>query len=438
MIVPWAGYDNTFTWDALQSDNFRDKLPKVHRIWRVAVKDGVRSYTDITDYGDVIPPDVSEIPESDAVIGATGYREKNAAGDYENKVRLLRAKTTDWLTSPMAEPVREEVYNLTAGSMAVGDDFHRCADPANELCYFYDADTDSGTPNTGSTIGNDVRVPHAIDSEGRQTYVRIQKSGAFDSVNTGLYCGDALVEESGWESVTKVHATEVYGPLLIRNTRYRVIHVHADSGFQAVVYSRTKHVSHEDELLPYTIYVGSVGAHCQIRRTMIRSYTTYHIAVNGVVTDLGYSNYRREYRLTVRRVAYSGPPLQAVHGHIVLLPWVDCGYDADGVALDEDNSCVMRCDTNSAKGKLFVGFDVYPVEYRHDLVYDVHNNLTLEFDTGVMIYPPSSDAGYTNVKDRRWMLFGSSGAKIKDITPPQKPDAGGHVNRINGLAFIGV
>jgi hypothetical protein len=54
-----------------------------------------------------------------------------------------------------------------------------------------------------------------------------------------------------------------------------------------------------------------------------------------------------------------------------------------------------------------------------------------------MTYPPSSDAQYADVKDRQWMIFATSGQKIKDIAPPQKPSAGGHVPRINGLAFIG-
>lgn len=432
MIVPWAGYDVTFTWDAYQSANFRDKLPKMHKIWKVALADGARSFADVMDYGDIIPPGASTIPESDAVIGAAAIYDSETD---TASVKLLRAKTTDWYADSMAEPIREEMYNLTTGTMTTGNIFHRCDDTLNELCYFYDADTDSGGPDVGSTIGNDVRIPHAIDENGKQTYVRIQKSGFFDAINTGLYCGDTLVEESGWENVIKPHDPERMGPLLIRNTRYRILHAHSDSVFKAVIYSKTKYVSHSDELLDYKVTIG--GDYRQVRKTMIRSYTTYHISVNGLITDLGYSNYRREYRLTGVWDAYTGPAIPAVHGHIVVVPWVDCGYDAAGNLIAEDNSHVTRCDTNAAGGKLFVGFDVFPVKYRHELVYDVHENLTLDYKTSVFMFPPSSDAGYATVKDRKWMLFGTGGMKIKDIPPPQKPNNGGHVNRINGLAFMG-
>lgn len=422
MIVPWAGYEATFTWDAYPSDNFRDLVPKMRNIWQVNIEDGLRTAVAIAAHG-------NDVGYNQVAIGAAAYKD----GDVL-KTRIVRPEANIWLSSYMLEPIREEVYDLAAATMTPGTERHRCADPMNKNCYFIDSDTSSGY----ASIGNDVRVPYSIDASGKQAYVRIQKSGDFESMNTGLYCGDALVEESGWEGVLRLHADEVIGPLVVRKTRYRIIHVHAEDGYQAVVYSKTVYDSSEHELLPYTAYVASVGAQCQFRKTMIRSRTTYHVAVNGYVTNFGYENYRREYRLTIRKVAYSGPPLSAIHGHFVQIPWVDCGYNANGSMLDEDNSCVMRCDTNAAQGKLLLGFDVFPVKYRHDLAYDAHNNLSLAFDAGVVAFPPSSDARYATVKDRKWMLFGSDGQKIKDITPPQKPNNGGHVNRINGLAFIGV
>ena len=416
MIVPWASMGSTLAWDAYSSENYRDVIPKVHKIWKVSIADGSRVGTDVEDYGET----------NDAAISAVGYKEGE-----EHKVRLLRAKTDTWIGSLMAEPVREEIYSLTAGGMLEGETYHRCSNPASETCYLVDGWIQSGY----ATIDNDIRVPFAIDTDGAQTYVRIQKDDNFDNINTGVYCNDELIEESGWESVTKEHDGEIYGPILIRNTRYRIIQAHLDSQFKAVAYSKTVYVTHNDELLPYTALNSSVGDYCQVRRTMIQSYTTYHLAVNGVITDLDYSNYKREYRLTIRDVAYVGAPLDQVHGHVVQIPWVDAGYDKDGNPLGEDNTCVMRFDTNSAQGKLFVGFDVFPVEYRHDLVYDANNNLTLDYIEAVAAFPPSSDAIYATVDDRKWMLFKTSGELLKEIQPPQKP-SGGHVNRINGVAVL--
>ena len=415
MIVPWSGYSSTLNWDPYAGEGFLDVIPKVQKIWQVNA-DGTRTGTDVVDYADT----------NDAVISAAGYKDEDNLN-----VRVLRAKTNTWLGSLMAEPVRAEVYDVTAGTRTDGEAFHRCADPANENCFFWDSDVSSGT----STISDDAIIPYSTDSSGKMTYVRVQKSGDFESMRTSLYCAGTLVTDSGWESVTKTEDA-VYGPLLIRNTRHRIIQAYSEQGFNVVLYSKTTYDSHTESLIPYKIYVSSVGDYCQVKKTMIRSLTTYHVAVNGVITDLGYSNYRREYRLTVPRVAYAGPSIPAVYAHIVSAPWVDAGYDDLGNMLSEDNQCVMRCYPDVANGRLLLDFDVFPVAYRHDLVYDAHDNLTLEFDESVMTYPPSSDAQYANVTDRKWWIFGSNGILVKEITPPQL-SSGGHVNRINGLAFMG-
>lgn len=417
MIVPWDSFGATFLWAAYNThpvESFLDVLPKVTRAWAVDMATGIPTGVSIPDYGD----------GSDAISAAYPFVE-----DEIHKVRMVHANTFEFGGyAKEAEPFREEVLRMDTGSVTAGEVHERCPDPND---FFRDPYASLGS------ISDDVPLIFGISATGKKSYVRIQKTGDFDTVNIGVYCGDALVEESGWLAPIKILSGDTYGPIYIHPVRYRIIQSHQQDGFNAIVYSKTVYVSHASELLDYSTYDLDPANRKLIRRTEVVSSTSYHVGVNGAVTDLGYSNVKREYKLTVSPDAPSFPYPPTVNGGLQDLPWVDAGYDSAGASTGDDNSVVMRCDTSAAGGKLFLGFDVYPLEFRHDLSLSVPDAyLVAEYDTGVFMFPPSSDAGYPDVKDRKWMIFGSDGEKIKDLTPPQKP-AGGHVRRINGLAFIG-
>ena len=418
MVVPWDSFGSTFMWAAYYThpiESFLDVLPKVTKAWMIDMATGTPTGVSIPDYGD----------SSDAIVAADSFIE-----DGVHKVRLAHAKTfiSAFDGNALAEPVRSEILNMQTGSLTAGQVFTRCPDENN----FY-RDTYAAI----GTIDDDVKLIFGVSATGKFTYIRIQKSGDFDTVNIGVYCGDALVEESGWVVPIKILSGDTFGPIHIHPVRYRIIQAHQQDGFNAVVYSKTAYVSHVSELIDFSTANAIQALRKLIRKTTVVSETTYHVGVNGRVTDLGYSNTKREYKLTVSPDAPVGPPPPQINGGIQDLPWVDAGYDATGTPTSEDNSVVMRCDMSAAGGKLFLGVEVYPLDFRHDLGLSApDHHLIAVYNTGVFMFPPSSDAGYPEVKDRKWMIFGSSGNKIKDIQPPQK-STGGHVNRINGLVFMG-
>jgi len=420
MIVPWSGYTTTFTWGAYYTHavtSFLDTLPKMHNAWMVDVETGVPTAVSIPDNGD----------DADAISAAAPFIDD----DDVLQIRLVHANTfTVGGIEQEAEPFRTEFLNTTFGSVVAGTSYPRCPDP---LSFYRDPYAASGE------IGSDVRLIFGISATGKQTYIRIRKSGNFDYVNIGLYCGDALVEESGQVATIKEALSDTYGPVVIHPVRYRVIQAHQQDGFNAVVYSKTSYVSHTSDAIDFSTFNPVQALRNLFRKTSVVSLTTYHVSVNGTITDLGYSNTRREYKLTITPDAPTDPfTPQVSGGGFQDLPWVDANYDADGNYLDEDNSVVMRCDMNASRGRFFLGFDVYPLAFKHNLGLSFPDEYLLaEYDTGAFVFPPSSDSSYPTVKDRRWMIFGTDGKKIKDVQPPQKPNDGGHVNRINGLAFMG-
>jgi len=273
----------------------------------------------------------------------------------------------------------------------------------------------------------------------------MEKDAEFEHHNCGLYVADTLIEESGLQPVISLYGdasplvAEYMGPLLIRQTGFKIIHAFHNDRFNVCLYRKTVYIDNSNELLPYTAYRSApINADCQIRKTLIKSVTTFHIVVNGIVYDLGYSCHNREYRLTALSEAYSGPAIDAIHGYLCRYPWLDVGYDAEGNVLEEDNSDITRIFTTSAGNNLMVGFDVFPVAFRHELVYDEHNNLTLDYKEDIHPFPPSSDGIYPQVKGRKWLLFGTDGKMKANITPPQVTEGGvtKNVNRINGLCMI--
>jgi hypothetical protein len=418
MIVPWSGYSTTFTWDAYYTqeiESFLDVLPKVRKAWIVDIATGVRTGVSVPDYGD----------GADALSAAAPFLE-----DGSLKVRMVHANTFIFNVFELeAEPFRTEVLDMETGFTAAGVVYPRCPDP---LSFYRDPYASLGE------ISEDARLIFGISETGKQTYIRIRKYNDFDPVNIGLYCGDELVEESGPASPIRLAEADVFGPIIVHPVRYRIIQAHQQDGFNAVVYSKTVVESYTSEKIDYSTTNPVPALRNQIRKTMILSKTTYHVSVNGVITDLGYSNRKREYKLTITPDAPVLPYPPQIGGGIQDLPWVDANYNEAGAYLNEDNAVVMRCDINASKGRLFLGFDVYPLAFKHNLSLSFPDNYLLaEYDSGAFVFPPSSDSSYAVVKDRKWMLFGSSGAKIREIQPPQKPNSGGHVNRINGLAFLG-
>lgn len=439
--VRWAGSVGNLYYDGYISDNFRDTIPIINRIYKTLV-DGSRSYMDIEIYDDA----------SQALIAAC----QRGAGHNQS---ILRAKTHDDIPGPgignlYAEPVRSESYDIAALTASLGTEDHRCSNTASDECYMHDAVTISGrafdvngfVTDTGqSTISNDIILPYAVREDGARTYVRMQKDTEFTTHKTGLYVGGTLVGESGWQPVITLYdqvpavtVPEANGPLVIRQTAYKILHAYHAQGFDACVFEKCVYQSHESDLMPYTFERGdNINDFCQVRRTMIVSLTTYHVAVNGIVTDLPYTCTNREYRFTVLSTPYAGPPLPQIFAFLHGDPWFDVGYDKNGTPTGEDNKNVTRIFTDSSGGMLMVSLDVFPVAFRHDIVFEPHDNLILAYDTAVATFPPSSDASNPQVSDRKWMLFDTEGALVKEVTPPQTDDdVPVHVNRINGLAVL--
>lgn len=447
MNVQWAGEDSTLYYDAFLSDNFFDTIPIVARIYKIWQEGNERKkeYVEIEDYSE----------GEDAIICVA------PVSNNPHLLRIIRAKDWTWFTSAMAEPIREEIYDMnTMALLEEGDAFHRCADPESEECFMVDSWIISGKTYNGTgftllsgqqTIADDIKIPYTITEDNQMTYVRMQKDEGFTQHNCGVYVNGELIEESGMQEVITIYGdvepkddpsllAEWKGPLLIRQTAYKFLHVHHDSKFHAALYRKTVYVDHSAELLPYTAWRDTpILAECQVRKTLIRSKTTFHLVVNGIKYDIGHECNNREYRLTVLSEEYSGDPLDNIHGYLMDYPWYDVGYDKDGEKIEgEINREITRIFSTQAAENILIGFDIFPIAFRHDLVYDEHENLTLDYKEDIAAFPPSCDGIYDQVSGRKWLLFGIDGKMISDIKPPQIQDGDSirDVNRINGLCMI--
>jgi hypothetical protein len=437
--IVWAGVLNVLYYDGYISENFRDTIPVVPRIYKTKF-DKTRSYQNVAAWDD-----------RQAVI-ASVQRGTDASAV------LMRAQThLDAYNDQIAEPIRGETYDMAAMTGPIlGSTYQRCSDPLND--YMFDAYTISGREidvngfitNTGeSTIFNDIKIHYALTENGAETYVRMQKDTEFTQHNCGLYVADQLIEESGFQAVTILYdqdppgtpgrkIVEAYGPLLVRQQSYKILHAYHDATFDACVYEKVVLASTSSDLLPYLAYrQDPIFADCQIRRTLMLSTTTYHIVVNGVATDLPYVCSNREYRLTALSTPYAGPALpvvMAIHGE----PWHDIGFDKDGNDLGESNINVTRIFTDASVSVLLISLDAFPVRYRHNLTYDANHLLIPVYDTTIAPDPPSSDGTYPSVADRKWMLFGKTGHLLKSIHTPQKKvgDTAQNIGRVNGLCIL--
>jgi len=418
----WAGANGTLYLNSYQSDSFIDSIPKTPRIYHSLFDEG-RTYKEISGDG--------------ASVGVVNYYE-----DKDHIQDIVRADTFLWFTSEMAEPVQKEKYSFTE-DIILGDEYHRCSDPENNECYFVDGGTISGQTidpvthlitDTGlSTIANDIKLIFSACEDGELDYVRSQKDTEMTTFNTGIYCKDTLVEESGWEDVTVLYRNEPPTfaelnrcPVFVRKTCYQILHAHHSEIFDALVYRKTKYVSHNSELLDYMIYRSWVGDYTQVRKTFITSITTFHIYVNGKIYNLPYECNNTEYHLTGLSEVYTGTPLP-ITTYLQALPWCDIE--------DADNCNLTRIFTTDTKKQLLIGFDVFPVAFKNNLTYTLRNEYwgyyTLDaiYDDSEISFPPSSDSTYENTKDRKWLLFNDLGNMEEEITPPA-------YKRINGLLLL--
>jgi hypothetical protein len=171
-----------------------------------------------------------------------------------------------------------------------------------------------------------------------------------------------------------------------------------------------------------------------MKRYEVRSFSTYHIVVNGVITDLPYSFTSREYTMTADVVDDSDGGHPAIN-QWADLPWVDIGYDADGNALEETNRQLSRIFSTTADNSLVIGFDIWDTKSKHDLIYDDSNPsykyLWPVYDTALGSFPPLIDL--LNIEERKWMMFTPDG-EYNEIDTPKI--AGVDYERVNGLLMV--
>ena len=293
-------------------------------------------------------------------------------------------------------------------------------------------------------LADDIKLPYTFTDQGALTYVRMQKNSAYTALNTGLYVADQLIEESGWEdilvladgtggvadSTTGRWMAENNGPIVVKKTAYTILHTHHDENFDAALYKKTVYTADSSELLPYkqTNVLGDqfdsvVG---QVKKNLVESESTYHIVVNGVITQLDYSYTAKEYTLTSQTVADAdgGHPLIYIFQD---LPWVDIESGA--------NRQITRIFTTETDKGLLFAFDVWDCKSKHDLIYDDSNPaykyLWSEYDTAFTPYPPLVDL--EDIEERRWLLFDKKGI-FREIDTPKNGSV--EYKRINGLLMV--
>lgn len=288
-----------------------------------------------------------------------------------------------------------------------------------------------------------------------------------------------LVEPFSGTSIAGVQHLRIgedgYLPLLIRPTNFRVIHVHHGTKFDAVVYAKTEYVSHEEILLPYrknrTYPSAAAGNKFQMAQCEVTTITTFWVSVNGVKTQLMESTdvplrcTVRENILLARSQVLQGDEFtpiataDPVHIRNVQLnggfqghPWSNVGYKtewqegAPGIAelqvnlVAEEaaaNCTVTRVFTSEARD-FFLGFDVFPQQWHHELQFITDNPTEIpDFpETNFLgaqfqeaLFPPTCDSLNVAPKSRQWLVFSQGGNLIRRITPPAD-------NRVNGVALV--
>jgi hypothetical protein len=424
--------------DQWQGDRFLDRIPIVHRIYKTLFAEGARSYATISN----------DDPSGDSAVLASLNK-----GEGQE---IIRVETEVSGGSNLSEPAVEETYSIgdAPGLESTGGAYHRCSNTTSNSCGMLDAVYITGKTVDGSgfttdsgetTIANDIQIIQAI-GEGGLTYIRMEKDDEFTSHKCSLYVNGGLIEDSGWQSVITLYGdapptvAENNGPILIRQTAYRILHAHHGDGFNAAVYQKIQYVSNSNSLIPYTWEwdTGSATVTGQFRQTEVQWQITYFIAVNGVIHELPYVCNVREYRLTVLPEDYVGAPITEVLTTYQSFPWCDVGYDSAGNPTGETNQQITRIFTNAVKGKLVVGFDVFPAAWRHDLSYNAGiGDLGVDFDEGVIAFPPSVDNNYPLSDVHKWKLFDAAGALLADLTAPVD-GSGAAVKRINGMCMVSV
>jgi hypothetical protein len=364
-----------------------------------------------------------------SIIPGTAVR-WNAAGPY-------------WVAGTrMLAPFKQEKYSFTDPKTDV-DEWTRCSDPANDTCHYLLPGLSSGV----ETISDDVLLPFGIGPDGL-TGVRNRKASDMATANMAVVCNGQVVEATGDLDTVVLHSTDAYGPVIILPVRFEVIHSHHDGHHNAVVFRKTTVQEYSSELLPYKMWNSGIGANAQVRKTTVRSIMTYHINVNGITHDLPYTCEIREYIMTLAPDAYSGPAVPTL-SFLHTNPWVDVGYDADGVELDgsDANRNMTRVFTSATPGLLILAVDAFPVKYRHSLnqkavLYDAitYQALVPEYDEVVSPknWPTTSDGDYPDAPDRLWRLFHRGGGHVMDAKTPMKADGVTAWNRVNGLALVEV
>jgi hypothetical protein len=411
-----------------RTNSFGDSFPWVARNYYTDIN-RARQYYDFTNSGTKIPS-----------LAASVLNSPTLSGDFPTII-------ADAFTSggsQLAEPLNEELYTWQDSIAGSTRSFHRSWDLVTDSVYMIDANTiygkvidgDGFTVTSGQQyINNDIKLIYGLTDTQKLDYVRKQKSTEYELHNTSLYIADELIEESDFQPIialyddTEFIPAEFLGPIEIRQTEHYPLQIYHDTNFDACVYRKITYVSHESELLPYKTprWVLSSTIDAQVRRTITTFRINYRIVVNKTITDLDYEIIARESRLTVLSTAYSGPSIPSISG-FAFGPWSDVGYDKDGIATSEDNSQITRIFYSATNDNLFVGLDVFPVDFKHDINV-TSNILHPEFDNSVLNFPPYIDLEYETPKDRKWLVFNKSGNVNYDITPPS-------AKRVNGVCML--
>jgi hypothetical protein len=414
--------------------------------------------------GDVRP--YAQINESGVCLSMT-----NSYQDQRHKQDVIRVHdfvegTIQFPTGfNMLEPAKNEVYDIDNNTEVTGTELDRGTDNVTYMSYFLDGSNISGqvfvfptiTDDGLSTIQNDVIKPYALKEDGTMTYVRLQKDTDMTVWNCGLYVAGKLIEETGFLPVIRLFDTTIppamppaVGPYLngvpvfIRPVNYRILHAHHEPGWDVCVYRKTVTTSYENILTPYYVprVDQSVSHDAQISQVTVNSVTTFWIVVNGVKTQITYTDINKkiqprqsvnhENQLVVNNIQYSGLAMYEVTGgYLQQIPWVN---------IDDGSSNITRIFTSASQKHILIGFDVFNVGINHILAIDGSGNLTASYDTSVRPnFPPSSDGTYTFTSDRKWLLFDTGGNLSSDIPTPKFDSGGGvmkNVQRINTLCLL--
>lgn len=375
---------------------------------------------------------------------------------------VLRASDFDYDPGvpvvPFDEPLRETVLDLEAETSTDGTEHYRGAGDDREA-YCQDGYWISGRTVDGptqlvtdfgwSTIKNDAFIPAGITEDGLLTGVRIAKDSDMTLAIVSLEVAGEVVEQAEGAPVW-IHADDfgavpqVVGdlgrtPIVALRTHYKILHVHHGAKFDAVVYVKSVYQGNTESWPGYKMaWAGSplfAELYGRVRENFVTSMNTYHVAVNGVVSDLGYSWTQVERSLTV---APETPDVADVEVTTLNLDTAcDAGYDDAGTALASQEQ-VARIFT-SENNSLLLAFDVYPISWRHEVKrYVALNRLGHNvIPASTPAVPPTVDGSYATPSDRRLMFFRPDGTLQKNMAFPLKnKDAGTMWNRLNGISLM--